>query len=221
MSRVPWLLGGMCTPFDASAPQKANCVFVTQSSPVTAGGGKRSAAGWNGLICGSAYWCPWAGGAAQQELSAGGAGEDVNDLWFGVFLCLLPQLLDVFPPLTFCFRRVPFLTLKISKPPKAALTVFYVPQQFLKLLPPSVFYLSLCCSLGGTVATPCPWSPATRNHALAAWVTLLAAMQQLVWLAYQQTLSLQKRFATRMTFFPYGAAFPRKTSWWVTSALQQ
>lgn len=82
MNLVPWLLGGMCTPFDASGPQKAIYVFITHLSPV---GGKRSAVGWNGLICGSAYWCPWTGGAAQQELSARGPGEDVNDLWFGVF----------------------------------------------------------------------------------------------------------------------------------------
>lgn len=90
----------------------------------------------------------------------------------GFFLCLLPQLLDVFPPLTFCFRRVPFLTLKISKAPKAAPTAFYVPQQLLTLLPSSVFYLSLCCILGGAVATLCPWPAATGNQALAVSETL-------------------------------------------------
>lgn len=161
----------MCTPFDASAPQKVNYVFVTQPFPVTAAGGKRSAAGWNGLIYGSAYWCPWTGGAAQQELSAGGVGEDIIDLWFE-FFCLLPQLIGIFPPLTFCFRSVPFLTLKIGKAPKAAPTTFYVPQQFLKLLPSSVFDLSLCYSLGGAVAALCPWSAATGNQVLAAWETL-------------------------------------------------
>lgn len=155
-------------------------------------------------------------GAAQQELSAGGAGEDGNDLWFGGFLCLLPQLLDVFPPLTFCFRRVPFLTLKISKPPKAALTAFYVPQQFLKLLPSSVFYLSLCCSLGGAVATLCPWSAATGNQALAAGEMLTPSCHAGGGSGPANKLSCRKRFATTMTFSPYGAAFPRRTSWWVT-----
>lgn len=141
------------------------------------------------------------GAPAQQELSAGGAGEDVNDLWFGVFCIFLPQLLDVFPPLTFYFRKVPFLTLNVNKAPKAAPTVFYVLLQFLKLLPSSVFHLSLCCSLGGAVATLCPCSAAAGNQALAAWEMLHAAVQWLVWLTYHQTLSLHKKVCSNNDIF--------------------
>lgn len=143
----PGYLGECAHPLMPTLPCKANNVFVAKSAPpqspaVTAGGGRRSAAHWDcRLGMSSPVAVPAAAPGTGKQPSGNSLLEVLVKMQWALFGFFFPSpvIRETFFDLQhFSFRRVPFLTLKISKPPKAAVIASYVPQRFLKLLPSSV-----------------------------------------------------------------------------------